>query len=81
MIVYVIGTRLLNDVVMYSICYFICRFIWMSIIDFCRVIGVLLCICYVSYSSRPRPLTCGKGGELKRLKVDKGCLTQAAYLW
>jgi len=32
-IVYVIGTHLLNDVVMYSVCYFICHFIWMSIID------------------------------------------------
>jgi len=28
-IVYVIGMRLLKDVVMYSVCYFICRFTWM----------------------------------------------------
>jgi len=32
-------------------------------------------------SVRPKPLTCGKGGELKQLKLDNGCLTQAAYLW
>jgi len=80
-IVYVIGTRLLKDVVMYSVCYFVCHFTWMSIIDVCRVIRVRLCVCYVSYSTRPGLLTCGKGWELKRLKVDKGCLIQAAYLW
>jgi len=30
---------------------------------------------------RPRSLTCGKGGELKQLKLDNGCSTQVAYLW
>jgi len=30
---------------------------------------------------QPRLLTCGKGGELKQLKLDKGCSTQADYLW
>jgi len=63
-IVYVIGTRLLNDVVMYSVCYSICCFTWMSIIDVCRVMRVRLCVYYVSYSTRPDPLTCGKGGNL-----------------
>jgi len=64
-IVYVIGTHLLNYVVMYSVCYFKCCFIGMSIIDCCSVVRVLLCGCYVSCSARPRLLTCGKGGELK----------------
>jgi len=30
---------------------------------------------------RPKPLTCGKGGKLKQLKLENECSTQAAYLW
>jgi len=39
--VYVIGTHLFNDVVMYAVCYVICLFTWMSIIDICWLMRVL----------------------------------------
>jgi len=44
-IVYVIGTRLLNEVVMCVVCYFICLFTWMSIIDVCWLMRLRLCVC------------------------------------
>jgi len=38
---YVIGTRLLDNVVMYVICYVKCVFTWRSIIDACMLMRVL----------------------------------------
>jgi len=48
-----IRTRLFGDVVMHVIRYVLCLFVW---------ICVIVVVCLVNGSSRPRPL---KGGELK----------------
>jgi len=40
-IAYMIGTRLLENVVMYAICYVKCVFTWRSIIDACMLMRVL----------------------------------------
>ena len=54
---------------MYSVCLLYTLFVGMSIIDCCSVVRVLSCGRYVSCSIRPRPLTYGKGGELKQFKA------------
>ena len=53
-IAYMIGTHLFGNVVMRAIRYVLCLFIW---------ICVIVIICLVNGSRRPRPLTCGKEGE------------------
>jgi len=52
-ITFMIRTRLFGDVVMHVIRYVLCLFVW---------ICVIVVVCLVNGSSRPRPL---KGGELK----------------
>jgi len=57
-IAFMIGTRLFDDIVMRVIRYVLYLFVWICVI----VVG-----CLVNGSSRTRPLTCGKGEELKTI--------------
>jgi len=57
-IAYVIGTRLLDNVVMHAICYVKCVFSYRSNFVDC-----------VNESTRPGPLTHDEGDELKRIHI------------